>query len=313
MEEAEAPLISVIVPIYNVEGYVRKCLDSLENQSFKQIEVICVDDGSTDRSGRIAEEYKNKSIWPRFRIIHHNQNKGLSAARNTGIEESKAECIMFVDSDDWVDKDFCRIPFEVAIEKSADMVIFNACEVKKNKKKCTCSKTIGILDEFTTHEQYGTTVWNRLYHKRLYDGICYPKRPIYEDVATTHKLIHAAERIIVVQDCLYYHNWRKDSISNTHTSVNRKAGAISAFERYCDLHKYGYPEHKLISVGYSAAIAILTNTTPEDTELYSNATELLKSKKGIPGALSYKKKLACLIWKMNPQVFTFICRAIGRI
>ena len=83
----ETPLISVIVPIYNVEKYVRKCLDSLRSQTMKQIEVICIDDGSTDKSGEIAEEYKNEEGWPRFRVIH-TENRGLSAARNRGIDES---------------------------------------------------------------------------------------------------------------------------------------------------------------------------------------------------------------------------------
>ena len=89
------PLISVIVPIYNVEKYVRKCLDSLKNQTMKQIEVICIDDGSTDESGRIAEEYKNEDGWPRFRVIH-TENRGLSAARNRGIDEAKSQWLMFV-------------------------------------------------------------------------------------------------------------------------------------------------------------------------------------------------------------------------
>lgn len=82
----EAPLISVIVPVYNVEKYVRKCLDSLLNQTMKQIEVICIDDGSTDESGRIADEYENEVGWPRFRVIH-TENRGLSVARNRGIDE----------------------------------------------------------------------------------------------------------------------------------------------------------------------------------------------------------------------------------
>ncbi len=98
------PLISVIVPIYNVEKYVRKCLDSLKNQTMKQIEVICIDDGSTDESGRIAEEYKSED-WPKFRVIH-TENRGLSAARNCGIDEALADWIMFVDSDDWVESEF---------------------------------------------------------------------------------------------------------------------------------------------------------------------------------------------------------------
>lgn len=125
----EDPLISVIVPIYNVEKYVRKCLESLKNQTMKEIEVICIDDGSTDRSGLIADEYES-SEFPIFRVIH-TENRGLSAARNRGLDEARAEWIMFVDSDDWVDKEFCRVPYENAIENKADMVIFGVGTVKR--------------------------------------------------------------------------------------------------------------------------------------------------------------------------------------
>ena len=130
---AAAPLISVIVPIYNVERYVRKCLDSLKGQTLKQIEVICIDDGSTDGSGKIADEYVSEE-FPIFRVIH-TENRGLSAARNRGIDESRADWLMFVDSDDWVDRDFCRVPYETAVRENADLVIFNGSNVKRGRKK----------------------------------------------------------------------------------------------------------------------------------------------------------------------------------
>lgn len=98
------------MPIYNVEKHVRRCLESLRKQTLIQVEVLCVDDGSTDDSGRIADEYGNSEDWPIFRIIHYDHNRGLSVARNTGIDESHAEWIMFVDSDDWVDSQFCEMP-----------------------------------------------------------------------------------------------------------------------------------------------------------------------------------------------------------
>ena len=115
----DVPLISVIVPIYNVERYVRKCLDSLVAQTMKQIEIICIDDGSTDRSGQIAEEYVGIHEGVLFRVIH-TENQGLSAARNRGIDEARSQWIMFVDSDDWVDEKFCETPYKTAVEKQAE-------------------------------------------------------------------------------------------------------------------------------------------------------------------------------------------------
>ena len=123
------PLISVIVPIYNVAPYIRKCLDSLKRQTMKEIEVICIDDGSTDESGKIAEEYESQE-WPVFRIIH-TENRGLSAARNRGIDEAQADWLMFVDSDDWVSNEFCRTPYEVAIKYNSDLIVFWLYKSKK--------------------------------------------------------------------------------------------------------------------------------------------------------------------------------------
>ena len=125
---AAAPLVSVIVPNYNVERYVRKCLDSLRGQTLREIEVICIDDGSTDESGRIVDEYAKED--ERLRVIH-TENRGLSAARNRGIDEARADWLMFVDSDDWVDPDFCKVPYEAAIENQADLVIFAVCKVTR--------------------------------------------------------------------------------------------------------------------------------------------------------------------------------------
>lgn len=128
--DMQQPLISVIVPIYNVEKYVRKCLDSLVAQTLREIEVICIDDGSTDRSGEIADEIARDDA--RFRVIH-TENRGLSAARNRGIDEARSQWLMFVDSDDWVSPEFCRVPYEAAIEYGADLVIFGAYVVKREK------------------------------------------------------------------------------------------------------------------------------------------------------------------------------------
>ena len=108
------PRVSVIVPIYNIAPWLEKCLDSLKRQTLKEIEIIMIDDGSTDESGTIAKRYCVKyPEWPRFRYFH-TENKGLSSARNHGINESQSRWIMFVDGDDWVDEHFCEVPYKTA-------------------------------------------------------------------------------------------------------------------------------------------------------------------------------------------------------
>lgn len=309
------PLISVIVPIYNVEKYVKKCLDSLKNQTMKQIEVICIDDGSTDESGMIAEEYKNEEGWPRFRIIH-TENRGLSAARNRGIDEAKAEWIMFVDSDDWVESEFCRVPYEAAIENQADMVIFQADNWRKGKKrKNTKTKKgpIGIVDEFTVHACGRTNAWNKIYRNSLFGYIRYPVGFVYEDIATTHRIVHQAKRFFFLPDCLYHHEYRDDSISHTKIVSYKKDEYEASRKRSRDLLLFGFPEEKIRYSSCISALRFLSVLEPSDNEMYKNVMEYVNSIDHIPKSLSKKMKVALAIWKINPALFHLLCRVTGRI
>ena len=307
-----APLISVIVPIYNVEKYVRKCLDSLLNQTMKQIEVIAIDDGSTDGSGRIADEYMNEDGWPIFRVIH-TENRGLSAARNRGIDESVSDWIMFVDSDDWVSEDFCRMPYEAALENQADMVKFGSYSVK-NEKVLWRERTewpIGQVDEMIAHEYGSTVVWNKLYMKVLFEGIRYPEGRICEDTATTHKLVHKAHKVFFIKKHLYYHASRKGSITQILTAKNKRDGLIANIERKTDLVSYGYPEEKMNLCG--AAISFLSVTAPCDDPIYEKAEEIVAGTEGIPDGLTMKQKAGLVVWRINKSLFYLMCKGSGRI
>lgn len=139
----------------------------------KEIEVICIDDGSTDDSGRIADDYVSEA-FPIFRVFY-TENRGLSAARNTGIDEAKSDWIMFVDSDDWVSPGFCRIPYEVAVVYNADMVIFDHYIVKQ-KGKPRRVKTDQIASGIVTANSAirNSGAWNKIYRRSLFDDIRYP-------------------------------------------------------------------------------------------------------------------------------------------
>ena len=115
------PLVSVIVPVYNVEPYLHRCIDSLVHQTLKDIEIILIDDGSTDGCGKICDEYAAADT--RIRVVHQ-ENAGLCEARNTGIDRAQADYLMFVDSDDWVQAEFCEIPLMLAKEHQADLACF---------------------------------------------------------------------------------------------------------------------------------------------------------------------------------------------
>lgn len=309
-----APLVSVIVPIYNVAPWLKKCLDSLKGQSLRQIEVIMVEDGSTDDSGEIAEEYVSDE-WPQFRLIHHLKNRGLTAARNTGIDESRAEYLMFVDGDDWVEPDFCEIPYGIAESSCSDMVIFGtiAEEEGNSQKRIIELNPIGLVDEFTAHELGDVVAWNRIYKKLLFDGICYPEGRICEDIATTYKLIHRSERIVFLKECLYHHIGREGSISRTNSRKNVSDFFISAIERCDGLTTYGYPEEKIKASMYSSAIRFLTKVAPYNEAIYLKAVDIVESISGIPRFLNKKQRVALMAWKIDRRLFYFLCRVTGRL
>ena len=301
---AITPLISVIVPIYNTEKYVRSCLESLKNQTMKQIEVICIDDGSTDGSGRIADEYESED-WPIFRVIH-TDNRGVSAARNRGIDEAKTEWLMFVDSDDWVNQRFCEIPWRTAVETKADLVAFQAQTIRRGRpvKRKRRDIPVGVLDEMKAYDHIGMVTWNKLYHKNLFDDIKYPESQVYEDVATTHKLIHKSGRIISLSDCLYYYVKRSDSITNTHTISSKKDRLAAYLERANDLISYGYPDEKVIP--YGPALALLSVMAPCDDPLYKKATEIVDSVNGYPKKLTWKQTFGRMVFRTNKKSFYFL-------
>ncbi len=178
-------MISVIVPIFNAEAYLPKCLASLAAQTFTDVEFILIDDGSTDRSGEIADQYSGT----RFRVFH-TANRGLSAARNYGIERSHGEWLMFVDSDDRVEPTYCEIPYKAAVSNDADLVIFQACGMKNGKvRKGKNAALTGIVNTEDALKNCGTAAWNKLYKRTLFDVIRFPEDMAFEDLAVTHKIV----------------------------------------------------------------------------------------------------------------------------
>lgn len=305
--DADAPLstpfVSVIVPIYNVEKYVKKCLDSLREQTLKQIEVICIDDGSTDRSGEIADGYES-SEYPVFRIIH-TENRGLSAARNRGIEESRSQWLMFVDSDDWVESGFCEIPWKMSQKYDADMVIFqnyNATEKGRVKKQQEEVKETGIIDHESAIDIGGTAVWRRLCKKELFDNLHYPEGRVFEDSAITHRLVYRSSRILNLKEYLYNYRYRRGSIC--HSLSSEKDRLEMSTLRYQQLVEFGYPEEKAKAQLVAAALRCC-GRMKKDSEVYCDAIEIIKSVTGmgISRYLSIKEKYMLKIWNTNESLY----------
>lgn len=333
-------MISIIAPVYNVQAYLHRCLRSLVGsvnhfhncRDFdEEVEIIVIDDGSTDRSGAIADLYAEQYEY--FKVFH-TDNRGLSAARNFGIERSKGDYIMFVDSDDWVSSSFVEVPYRTAISVNADMVIFQFVHVDKKgrvcrrpKAACVNDDSVHIIDHVTAVDCGGAVAWNKLYSRALFDSIRYPDGRVYEDVATTHKLIYKAERIAIINDSLIYNAYRSDSISHTNSYNNIIDAMLSSIQRYDDLLSAGYPEGKALSFLQGASFGCVCILEPEvnnscaaisvsydpdhnysGDELYCIAEKIVDEIQGIPKSFSMKKKCMLAVWKLNKPLFHAICR-----
>lgn len=304
-------MVSVIVPVYNVEKYVRQCLDSLKDQTLEDVEFIVIDDGSTDLSGSICDEYKDDS---RFRVFH-TENRGLSAARNRGIDESRGEWIEFVDSDDWVEPGFCEIPLRAAVENNADLVIFQRVKTSKNGRIKTGKKRntpTGIIRREQIIDYGGSVVWNKLYRKALFAGIRFPEGHVYEDVATTHKTVYKADRILMIQDILYYYRERKGSITQTNSIAYERDRLPSQIQRYQDLVRFGYSEEREKERIQLAALKYCIHIEPSNDVLYQMAEEILSEAEKIPTSWQWKRKIMYGLWKIDKRLFHFFCRLSGK-
>lgn len=212
-------LISVIIPVYNVEQYVESCLNSVINQSYFNLEIILVDDGSTDRSGGICDQYALKDS--RIKVLHE-ENAGLGEARNRGVRISSGDYICFVDSDDWIEEDYCKELVKAAERTNSDIAIcgYNECfkDAKTPRVKYDdCFTTTGkeILHyTMTANSKYwfNISVWNKLYKREIISGLCFKSR-VYEDIMYNAESMYRANKIAYINQCLYnYRTNREGSI-----------------------------------------------------------------------------------------------------
>lgn len=215
--------IGVIVPVYNAERYLKKCIESILNQSFQDFELILIDDGSIDASGKICDEYaeKNKNV----RVIH-SEHKGLAAIRNKGLDENTSEYIAFVDSDDYIDRNYLETLFQMMIRNEADLVIScgkNVADdaVNKTEESDFAADRIEehiapkseIYKRMFADRQTITFAWGKLYHRNIFQTVHYPDGELYEDMKVIDKIIENSHRIVYTSYAGYYYVQTLDSIT----------------------------------------------------------------------------------------------------
>ena len=222
-------LISIIVPIYNVEKYLRMCLDSIEQQTYSNIEVLLINDGSPDASGEICQEYVARDS--RFHYFE-KENGGLSDARNYGIERSNGKYITFVDSDDWLELTYVEDLYQAAIRNDADTVVSHFTiynESDRNyyvhiwddyyEKTYTGEELVLELPSLESEGYVFTTSWGILFNQKLFNNIRFPKGKVIEDSRTNYKLFFKSEKITYIHKEIYYH---REGIKSICSNITEK-------------------------------------------------------------------------------------------
>lgn len=233
-------LISIIVPIYKVELYLNRCVESIVSQTYRYLEIILVDDGSPDRCPDICDEWKRKDN--RICVIH-KVNEGLSVARNVGMAFATGEYIAFVDSDDWIHSEYIESLYTAIKKYKVDLA---ACDICVTSTKVQETPIVPIFREYLKEEALQTlingevfraVVWNKLYHKNVLKGEVFELGRYHEDEFFTYKILEKIDRMVFVNNKLYYYFQREGSIMN---SISYKhLDALDAYvERINSLKKY---------------------------------------------------------------------------
>lgn len=239
-------LVSVIIPVYNVRPYLRESLDSVLCLNYDHLEIIIIDDGSTDGSGEICDEYAAKDARV---IILHQEHKGLSSARNAGLDRMTGDLVSFLDPDDTYEPEYIGEMLFVLLRENADIVICQS-KIKNPPMFRRQNKIVKITEGLYGRENalralvdgsIGPAVWDKLYRKKLWDTIRFPDGHVYEDVETTCRILLSCSFVYILNKQLYQYRLRAGSITSTHTVKNKK-DLILAKTHFVSFVKANTPE-----------------------------------------------------------------------
>jgi len=299
-------LISVIVPVYNVEPYLKKCIESIINQTYNNLEIILVDDGSFDKSGEICDEYA--SIDSRIKVIH-KENGGLSSARNAGINAASGEYLAFVDSDDWIETDMYELLYKSIKENNTALSCGGRYDVYLNEKKAglcpheenKISSKEMILKIFETKE-CDVSFCDKLFHKSLLESIRFPVGEINEDEAIIFSVVCDLDFVSLVNKPFYNYNHRENSITTSEFN-NKKMVVLKNARNTLKITTNKFPDIEIQAKRYFSkkVFALLSmiafsskNTRKEFKGAYKELLNEIKTNKKI---LSRADKLRYLLLK----------------
>lgn len=248
------PVISIIVPVYKVEAYLKACVDSLLCQTFSDIEILLVDDGSPDHCGSICDEYAEKDA--RVRVIHQ-KNGGLSRARNAGIERAQGEYLCFVDSDDYVAPEYCESLYALLRDNDCDLSVCGVCRFEdgttpswdsEDGQSIRVDRVDFLRMQLEKKSEFG--VWNKLYRRELFSRIRFAEGRIHEDVIWSGDLARNLRgSVVCTSKALYYYRQRSGSIVHAGTCSPDR---VYAGEYLIDTAKQICPDLLPICLRYAA-------------------------------------------------------------
>ena len=306
-------LVTVIVNVYNGEKYIKRCLDSIVNQTYKNLDILIVNDGSTDKTKSICESYKDK----RIRIINQ-KNMGLPKSRNVGIENSKGDYLYFVDADDYLELDIIEYLYNLIKKYNVELstcrpidVYDEKINVKNKKEKVDVLTSKDMLKKLLLTIDRAGTIWNKLIKKELFNNIRFEDRRI-EDVAVTYKVIMATDKIAYSNQIKYYYYRHPDSIMGVKAEDYSIDMYKAGLDRYDYIHKV-YPKFLENDLCMPTLIMVFYFRDTQDTlqkflkeqkalELYKKGFSL----KLIFTQLSFKNKIKMILFRINPN----LCKAL---
>lgn len=309
----ENDLISVIVPVYNVEKYLVKCIETILQQTYRNYELILVDDGSTDNSGKICDKYLNEK---KVRVIH-KENGGLSDARNAGIDIALGKYITFIDSDDFVEDTYLEYLYYLLKKYNTQVSICAYTILTENGKKINYGKNYDeklmnkeeTFERMLKEEGFSVSAWAKLYDISLFKDVRYPKGKLCEDNGTTYKLINKVEYIAYGSNSEYFYLKRNGSIM--YSSFNeKKLDMIYLTDEMCDFLEKKYPNlYDVILRRRVYARFNVLRQIPQDFENENLKKDLInyikKYKKNIlfNSKFDTRDKIACVLLLINYKVY----------
>jgi glycosyltransferase involved in cell wall biosynthesis len=307
-------LVSIIVPVYNVKTYLDACIESIVRQSYVEIEIVLVDDGSTDGSGELCDAWGRRDS--RIKVIH-KRNGGLSEARNKGLDIAQGTWILFVDSDDYIQVDLVKKCYEAIQIYKADLVFFDYEKVEESCDREIPSKENNLIErysgkemlkEFIKNEKGSVISCNKMYHRKIWDTLRFPVGRIHEDEYVIVDIWKQVDKAIYRKEVLYYYRQREGSILHSKTLKSRY-DAVDAFWLRCEKLKED-PELYYQALGKYFNAAIDLCSFERKKQKRKKIIEQIKMNwdPQVKNYLKKRKKIRLNIFYLCPTICLFIMK-----